>query len=245
MAGEFNTSIGEIVITVDKSGEEDEELLHLRAKNQDLLDNLERTQLELAKISEERNSAFQSASDSREREILYGHHINALETKVRELQQEVHHQNAVNEQQQQQQQQKPNKPLGKKKFTDLSKDGVAKTKASYREAFMDQINQFGENRELVGESIILRDKSNGQQLEVNLEKHRTYEELLDDQKRRVKLASRWKDRQRVSDKGQSSLSHVGKLPNASHVKAFERELNAGLGEIQVVCLYSKLLFLFM
>ena len=116
----------------------------------------------------------------------------------------------------------------------LGPDAISKTRTSYRETFVEQVNNFGEKRGLEVEKIILREKESGQQLEVNAEKPHRYDELNDDERRRVKLASRWKDKERMSDRGQSTLSHCGRLPPAKHVKAFERELNAKLGEIQSV-----------
>ena len=116
----------------------------------------------------------------------------------------------------------------------MSTEAVKKTRTAYRETFVDQVNQYGEKRGLVVEKLVLRDKDSGKQLEVNAERPRTYDELNDDERNRVKMASRWKDQHRVSDRGQSTLGHVGKMPAASHVKQYEKKLNQEIGEIHTV-----------
>ena len=129
---------------------------------------------------------------------------------------------------------KQSKPLGRKKFTDLSDDAVKKTRTSYKETFVDKMNQYGENRGLVVEKLVLRDEASGKQLHVNAEKHRTFEQLTEDERRRVAKASQWKDLNRVSDRSQSTLGNLGSLPPASHVKQHEKHLNDQLEEILTV-----------
>ena len=105
---------------------------------------------------------------------------------------------------------------------------------SYKETFVDQVN-YGENCGLIVDKIVFRDTVSGKQLQVNTEKQRSYEQLNEEERHRVKITSCWKDHHRVSNKGKSTLSHVGTLPAASHVKQYEKTLNAQLGEIHPVC----------
>ena len=63
-------------------------------------------------------------------------------------------------------QQIPIKPLGRKSFLELGPDAVNKTKAAYKDAFFQDINTYGEKRGLEAESLILRDKETGKQLQV-------------------------------------------------------------------------------
>ena len=87
---------------------------------------------------------------------------------------------------------------------------------------------------MVVEKLVLRDEETGKQLEVNTEKHRTFEQLNEDERRRVANASQWKDKNRVSDQSQSTLGNLGTLPPASHIKQHEKILNEQLGEILTV-----------
>lgn len=127
------------------------------------------------------------------------------------------------------------KVLGRKKLKDMGKGGAERTKASYRERLVDEINHFGEARGLVLETVTLRD-NDGRQLKVNAEKPRTYAELNPEERRRVENASSWKDKNRVADKVYSALNKVGQFPAASHVKAHEKELNKECAQIHVVSL---------
>ena len=239
MPGEFNAEISDIQI--EKEPEKiDEEKEILRTQVGDLQQSMAAMQEELAKRTEERDREHDNAVCLCEGNAFLSSHISAMEAEMREK--EVENiklkESNIDLQQQQRQNQKESKPLGRKKFSELGSDAISLTRASYRETFVDPVNRYGENRGLVVDKIVLRDKDSGKQLEVNAEKPNTYETLNDDERRRVKLASRWKDKERVSDRGQSKLSHVGDLPAASHVKAFEKELNAKLGEIQIVsCRY--------
>ena len=233
MPDEFNAPLDEIVIEPRKP-EVDDEKENLRTQVGDLRRRLEKMEEELGKTTEERDRERENAVQLGERGEFLCHHINALESEVLEKNGKN---DALKESNYEllRQQEKANKPLGRKMFAELGKDAISKTRTSYQETFVDPINQYGERRGMVVEKIVLREKESGQQLEVNAEKAHKYGELNEDERQRVKIASRWKDKERISDRGQSSLSHVGTLPAASHVKAYEKELNAKLGEIQSVC----------
>ena len=125
------------------------------------------------------------------------------------------------------------KVLGRKKLKDMGKGGAEKTKASYRERLVNEINNYGEARGLCLETLVLRDED-GHQLKVNAEKPRTFAELKPEERRRVENASSWKDSNRIPDKVYSALNKVGQFPAASHVKAHEKELNKECSEIHVV-----------
>ena len=112
----------------------------------------------------------------------------------------------------------------------MGQDAKDKTKAAYKEHVVDEVNNFGKNRGLVVEKLVLRDEE-GYQVEVNACKANTYENLNAAEKKRVEIASRWKDRTRNSDRAYSSLSKVGTFPAASHVKSYEQELNGQVGKI--------------
>ena len=130
-----------------------------------------------------------------------------------------------------QNQRKEIQPLGRKHITDLGPDAISKTKASIKSTFFNDINVYGKNRGIEVEKLVLRDAETGKRLEVNAERSHTYENLLPDEKRRVKAASRWKDRTRSSDETYSSLNEVGEFPAASHVKSYEKEVNSMIGEV--------------
>ena len=134
------------------------------------------------------------------------------------------------------------KVLGRKKLSEMGKGGAEKTRASYRERLVDEINHYGEARGLCLETLVLRDED-GRQLNVNAEKPRTYAELKPEEKRRVANASSWKDANRIPDKVYSALNKVGKFPAASHVKAHETELNKECSQIHVVSYRSFFAFI--
>ena len=92
------------------------------------------------------------------------------------------------------------------------------------------MNEFGMNRGLVVKEIILRD-DNGRKVPINIEKPHTYPNLTAEEKSEVATASAWKDLNRLSDKAYSSMTKIGSIPPASHIKAHEAEINAQLGPI--------------
>ena len=161
----------------------------------------------------------------------------AEETNARNLQLQSVVVNLEGEKQQQQQQQ--SKPLGRKRFGDLAPSTVKKTRSAIKEKFADSINNFASNRGLRLEKLILQD-GEGERLEVQVEPEHTYANLTKGEKKRVELASRWKDVNRIPDRVYASAKNVSYLPPASHVKKFEEELNQQLQPIQQVVLVSTL-----
>ena len=121
------------------------------------------------------------------------------------------------------------KVLGTTKFSELGRDAKNKTRAAYREKAQ-ELNKFGENRGLVVDEIILRDE-NGRKVPINIQKPRTYPNLTAEEKSEVETASAWKDLNRLSDKAYSSMTKIGSIPPASHVKQHETEVNALLQPI--------------
>ena len=81
--------------------------------------------------------------------------------------------------------------------------------------------------------MILRD-ADGERLEVHIEPGHTYANLTKGEKRRVEIASRWKDVNRIPDRVYAAAKNVSDLPPSSHVKAFEGELNQQIQAIQQV-----------
>ena len=128
---------------------------------------------------------------------------------------------------------KPEQTLARKKFADLGVDAVNKTKAAYKQKIFDDVNSFGKNRGLVVDKLVLRDE-NGRTLEVNQSRANTYENLNDEERKRVTKASAWKDQKRISDAVYSSLCNVGQFPAATHVKAYEAEVDSEIGVITPV-----------
>ena len=121
------------------------------------------------------------------------------------------------------------KVLGQVKFTDLGPDGRNKTRAAYKRKAQ-ELNVFGANRALTVNQIILRDQ-NGKKVPINVKKPNTYPNLTEAERQEVATASAWKDQKRVSDKSYSSLTKIGKIPAAAHVKQYEQELNTKLSPI--------------
>ena len=66
---------------------------------------------------------------------------------------------------------------------------------------------------------------------INIEKPNNYPNLTEAEPSEVAEASAWKDQKRVSDKSYSSLTKIGKVPAAAHVKLYEHEVNAKLSPI--------------
>ena len=137
------------------------------------------------------------------------------------------------EKEKQQQQQQQNKPLGRKRFCDLAPSTIKKTRSAIKEKFAEPINNFASNRGLHLEKLILQD-GEGERLEVQVTPEPTYDNLSRGDKRRVELASRWKDVNRIPDRVYAAAKNVSYLPPASHVKRFEKELNNQLPVIHQV-----------
>ena len=125
------------------------------------------------------------------------------------------------------------KILGRKRISELGRDGVKKTKAAYKERFKDGINAFGQNRGLQLEQIILRD-DDGERMIVNGERPHTFSNLTKGEKRRVDRTLRWKDLHRISDQTYASIKKTNGLPAASHIKQQERQLNERVSKIHQV-----------
>ena len=133
----------------------------------------------------------------------------------------------------QQKQQQEAKPLGRKRFCDLAPSTIKKTRSAIKEKFAEPINNFASNRGLHLEKLILQD-GEGERLEVQVTPEPTYDNLSKGDKRRVELASRWKDVNRIADRVYAAAMIVSYLPPASHVKRFEQELNNQLPVIHQV-----------
>ena len=133
----------------------------------------------------------------------------------------------------QQKQQQEAKPLGRKRFGELAPSTIKKTRFAIKEKFTGPINSYASNRGLRLEKLILQD-GDGERLEVQVEPQHTYDNLSKAEKRRVELASRWKDLNRIPDRVYAAAKNVSHLPPASHVKKYEQELNQQLPEIHQV-----------
>ena len=102
---------------------------------------------------------------------------------------------------------------------------------------MEPVNNFGRNRGLELEQLVLTDQD-GEQLVVRARQPNTFPNLNPAEKKRVESASRWKDLNRIPDRVYSSAPKTGSLPPASHVKQHEHTLNAQLDDIQQVFICS-------
>ena len=129
--------------------------------------------------------------------------------------------------------QKQMQPLGRKRFSELAPSTIKKTRYAIKEKFANPINHFASIRGLRLEKLILQD-SEGERCEVQVEPMNTYPNLTKGEKHRVQLASRWKDINRIPDRVYAAARCVSFLPPASHVKAYEHELNHQLQDIQQV-----------
>ena len=220
----------------DAPPEKNPEIRELRTQVGDLQRNLSIAERELKK-QDETIVQLQSESYNAAAHVAFlTSHNKALDAEVVECRQEVSELKSQIKQYKAEslkEEKSRNQVLGRKKFSDLGKDAVCKTRAAYRQRVVEEVNKFGANRGLVVEQLVLRDDE-GRQLHVNAEKPETYDKLKPDQKRRVANASLWKDTNRVSDKIYSTLCKVGQFPCASHVKCFEAELNEQVGKVKQV-----------
>ena len=48
--------------------------------------------------------------------------------------------------------------LGRKRVNEIGPGALKKTKSAYKKRFVEEINKFGENRGLIDEKLVLRDK---------------------------------------------------------------------------------------
>ena len=199
---------------------------------EDLKQSLATAERELKKREDETSTLRNVNVDLVDRNIFLRNHVNALEQEVQEAQQEN---GSMKEEmaKRDREEKERNKVLGRKQFSECSKDTIDKTRAAYRQHIVEGVNNYGENRGLTLKKLVLEDES-GQELEVNARKPHKYEELNPFEKKKVETASLWKDTNRVSNKIYSSLSNVGTLPAASHVKQHEREVNERVGEVHPV-----------
>ena len=185
--------------------------------------------------------------DLSENNTFLSNHVNALEKETQDQHQEINTLKAnhpppslgVSAKT------KIRKPLGTMKFGELGQDAKNKTRAAYREKAK-ELDEFGLNRGLKVNQIILQDE-NGRKIPINVQKPHTFPNLTAEEKSDVATASAWKDSNRLSDRAYSSMTKIGSIPPAAHVKSFEAEVNAQLGPILPVSLstrvkkYSKML----
>ena len=220
------------LISFDEPLERDQEKRELRSHAEDLEKRLAVVECELREKEEENGILQKDKFNLSERNIFLSQHANALEKEVCEVRQES---SALKQEMKLLKQQEKSRNLvhGRKPLADVSKHTIDKTKAAYRRDVVHEINAYGANRGLTVDKIILEDAT-GRQVEVNARKRNTYDNLNPEEKRRVRIASLWKDSNRVSDKVYSSLAQVGKFPAGSHVKRYEGEINALIGNISRV-----------
>ena len=205
----------------------------MRSQVEDLKKSLAIADEELKKKEDENSALNGENKDLIERNIFLGRHANALEQEVVEVRQvsgslreEVEKLNQAAKEKEKER----NKVYGRKEFSECSQDTVDKTRAAYRHNVVEGINHYGENRGLTVKKLVLEDKS-GRELEVNARKPHTYEELNQEEKKRVETASLWKDTNRIADRVYSSLANVGTFPAALHVKQHEAEVNKQVGVV--------------
>ena len=109
--------------------------------------------------------------------------------------------------------------LGTMKSSELGQDAKNKTRAAYRNLRN------------------LRDE-NYKKVPINVEKPHNYDNLTNEERSAVATASSWKDINRLSDKAYSSMTNIGTIPPAAHVKRYEKEVNSQLGPILPVRHYD-------
>ena len=126
-----------------------------------------------------------------------------------------------------------NQPLGRKSFKDIAPSTVKKTRAAIKRKFADPVNDFVAPRNLRLQQMTFVDPD-GERLQVQVEPTNTYANLTKAEKRRVELASRWKDLNRISDRVYAAAKQVSDLAPLSHVKFYEAELNKQIQPIQQV-----------
>ena len=210
LPGEFDTDISSIAI--EEECEKDPQRRELRTQVENLQQRLQTMQQELAKSADERESVVRErerilkeqeeerlkAKECAERNIFLANHVAAVESDVVERQREVDRLEADN-QDLRREKEKATKPYGLKPLSECGPDAVTKTKQAYRQRFGEPIDKFGENRRLTLDKMVLKDKENGQRLEINMSTPPTYETLDPYQEKQLKEVSRWKDRCRLND----------------------------------------------
>ena len=199
------------------------------------LETMQQTlQLTNQKLSDKENtisSLSVKVEDLAERNVFLTHHNTALEEETQEKQNELRELKNKRNMPSSSHNAESSTPkvLGQVKFTDLGPDARNKMRAAYKKK-VEELNVFGSNRGLTVNQLILRDQ-NGRKVPVNIEKPHTYPNLTEEERMEVADASAWKDQKRVSDKSYSSMTKIGKIPAATHVKQYEQEINAKLSPI--------------
>ena len=124
---------------------------------------------------------------------------------------------------------------GKKHIRELNSLGRWRTGVAYKDKFQSDINTFGKSRGLELEQLILRDED-GEQLVINAERRRTFDNLTKGEKRRVDKVLRWKDLKRISDDAYAAVKRTTGpgLPAASHIKQQERIMNERIPDVEQV-----------
>ena len=120
------------------------------------------------------------------------------------------------------------KVIGRKNYCELGPNAVASTKNTLKEKVAESVNALGANRGLTFDQLVMR-AEDGRKVTVSANKPKPYAELDAEDKQRVITASAWKDRRRIPDETYAELGKLGTFPCASHVKAYEAELNQQIG----------------
>ena len=191
--------------------------------------SLQETRQELSDQGETVVELNGQVKDLTETNTFLSGHVAALEQETEEQHRKIQNHNNNNPSTSAAAKTSVKKVLGTTKFNELGRDAKNKTRAAYKEKAQ-ELNEFGANRGLTVNKIILRDE-NGKKVPINVEKPHTYSELTPEEKSEVVTASAWKDLNRLSDRVYSTLTKVGSIPPASHVKSYEKEINSLLGPI--------------
>ena len=220
---------------------------NLRTQIGDLQRDLQTMERELKQVSEEKENAVKAKEKESRKARICEQKNKALSNQIVTLESEAAAKdtqitNSLQENQQlrlsnqelQQQQKQALKPLGYKRLSECGPDAITKTRHAYREKYKEDVNNYGQNRGLTLDKLVLKNTENGEPFVVNMEKPPTYENLDEYGKKLVEEHSRWKDGEVVSDRSYAKLRKVADVPAASHVKCFEKETNQKIGNATMV-----------
>ena len=232
-------------VSFEEEGEEDGETRFLKMSVASLEAKLTQTNQQLQASREHSGKVEETNASLGDKNKFLQNRLAAAEKESDETNnQKVLLEARVKELESQAQKEEKQKKLGNKRFCELGPSAVKKTRTAYNNQFKDKINSYGETRGLMLERLILSDE-NGDQLVVNAERPRTFENLTAGEKRRVDRVLRWKDLKRISDAAYADIKRTDgtSLPCTSHVEQQEKQLNAHLPTIHQVPLFLNLTFL--